>query len=95
MTKILVVTSSVREGRAADNVLGFVKAQLSTNPDNQVTVADFKTLPLPFFNAATSPASDDFIATDENVIAWTNMVDEALLEKDSPLSPSVSVSIGS
>lgn len=77
MKKILVVTSSVREGRAADNILSFVKAQLATNSDYQVTVADFKDLPLPFFNAPVSPSNDDFKVTDANVIAWTKIVDEA------------------
>ena len=77
MSKILVVTSSVRAVRAADNVLKFVNEQLATNPDYQVTVADLKALPMPFFNAPVSPSNEDFVATDENIIAWTKMVGDA------------------
>ncbi len=77
MSKLLIVTSSVREGRAADNVLKFVNAQLATYPEYVVTVADLKSLPMPFFNATVSPSSKDFVATEKNVIAWTKMVGDA------------------
>lgn len=77
MKKILIVTSSVREGRAADNVLKFVSEQLAAYPDYEVTVADLKELPMPFFNAPVSPSDEAFVATNENVIAWTKMVSEA------------------
>ena len=77
MKKILVVTSSVRESRIADKVLETVKAELATNPDYEVSVADFKTVPLPFFDSAVSPSSEEFAPTDANVIKWTKMVEEA------------------
>ncbi len=75
--KILVVTSSVREGRAADNVLAFINEQLATYADYEVSIADLKALPMPFFNAPASPSSEDFVPIDENVIAWTKMVGDA------------------
>jgi NAD(P)H-dependent FMN reductase len=77
MKKLLVVTSSVREGRAADNVLKFVKEQLATYPDYEVTVADLKVLPMPFFDSAISPSQDGFTTTNENINAWTKMVGES------------------
>ena len=77
MKKLLVVTSSVRENRIADNILKFTLSQLAGFKDYEITVADLKKLPMPFFNAPVSPSNDDFVATDENVIAWTKMVGEA------------------
>jgi NAD(P)H-dependent FMN reductase len=74
MSKILIVLSSVRKNRIADTVLERVQTQLT---EHDVTVADFKTMPLPFFDAAQSPSQDDFAPTDPNVIAWTKMVEEA------------------
>jgi len=77
MKRILVVTSSVRENRIADKILETVKAQVAENPDYEITVADFKTMPLPFFDSPFSPSREEFNPTDENVIKWTKMVDEA------------------
>ena len=77
MKKILLVTSSVRKGRAADNVLKFVSEQLATYPEYEIAVADLKALPMPFFDAPASPSQESFVATDENVITWTKMVGEA------------------
>ena len=74
MKKLLVVTSSVRESRISDNILSIVAPHLS---DYEVTVADFKEMPLPFFDSPISPASDEFAPTDPNVIKWTKMVEES------------------
>ena len=75
--KILVVLSSVRESRIADNILGKVKEQLGTYEDYELTIADFKEMPLPFYDAPVSPSNEDFKPTDANVIAWTKMVEES------------------
>jgi NAD(P)H-dependent FMN reductase len=72
MKKILVVLSSVRESRIADNILATVQKQLG---DYEVTVADFKEMPLPFFDAPLTPSNEHFTATDPNVIKWANMVE--------------------
>lgn len=78
MSKILIVTSSVRQSRIADRILETVKAQVVTKyPRSEITVADFREMPLPFFDAPVPPAHDDFRPTDANVIAWTKMVNEA------------------
>jgi NAD(P)H-dependent FMN reductase len=77
MTKILVVTSSVRESRIADNILSFVQKQLAENKDYEITVADFKQMPLPFFDSPYAPSQEEFTPKDPNVIKWTQMVEEA------------------
>lgn len=74
MAKILVVLSSVRESRIADKLLETVTAQLDRH---EVTIADFKKMPLPFFDAPISPSQDEFAPTDPNVIKWTQMVTDA------------------
>jgi len=75
--KILVVLSSVRESRIADNILNKVKEQLGAYEDYELTIADFKEMPLPFFDAPVSPSNEDFKPTDANVITWTKMVEES------------------
>lgn len=77
MHKILFVTSSVRESRIADKILETAKQQLAASGDYDVTIADFKTMPLPFFDAPVSPSNEQFQPTDEHVLAWTEMVKKA------------------
>ena len=77
MKKLLIVTSSVREGRVADKILAKVQEQLKAYPDYEISVADFKEMPLPFLDTPVSPAADDFAPTDPNVIKWMGMVEES------------------
>jgi NAD(P)H-dependent FMN reductase len=77
MTKLLVVTSSVREGRSADNILALTQVELKNNKGFEVRIFDFKQTPLPFFNAPAIPSSEDFAIEDENVKKWSNSVSEA------------------
>lgn len=77
MKKLLIVISSVRENRIADNILATVKQGLADYEDVEVSVADLKELPMPFFNSPFSPSQDSFKVEDKNVIAWSKMVDEA------------------
>jgi len=76
MKKLLIVTSSVREGRVADVVMEFTKAQLA-DKDFEVSVADLKELPMPFFNSPQTPSDESYKPTDETVIKWSKMVSEA------------------
>lgn len=74
--KLLVVTSSVRNTRAADNIESIVNEELKKfNLD--VSRADFKEMPLPFFDSPAIPSSEEFSPNDENVKKWTKMVAEA------------------
>lgn len=77
MKKILIVLSSVRPNRIADKILHTVQEKLKQYPDTEVTVADFRSLPLPFFDGRLSPSNPDFAAEDANVKAWTKFVADA------------------
>lgn len=74
MKKLLIVESSVRDGRNADKILELVQNELRGYPDFEATVADFKAMPLPFFDAAQTPSTEGFAPTDENVKQWASMV---------------------
>lgn len=75
--KLLVVLSSVREGRLADKVLAEVNKELVNYPDFEVSVADFAATPLPFYDSSSPSAAPDFAPTDDNVKAWTAQVSNA------------------
>ncbi len=77
MKKLLLVKSSVRSGRLADTITELVLDELKAYPEFDVQIADFKELPLPFFDAPHSPSDAAFAPTDPNVITWTRMVGEA------------------
>jgi len=77
MSEVLVVIGSVRKGRVADSILGYVKNELATRENVNVTVADLKEVDLPFFENENSPLSPDFVITDPKVIAWSEMVSAA------------------
>ena len=76
MKKVLLVLSSVREGRIADKILEQTKARFEGR-DIELEVADFKATPLPFYDNPVSPAADDFSPQDANVQRWTKQVAEA------------------
>ena len=77
MTKVLLVLSSVREGRIADKVLEQVEAQFAKKDGFEISVADFKKTPLPFFDDPKAPAAEDFAPRDENVKKWIAQVETA------------------
>ncbi len=76
MKKVLLVLSSVREGRAADKILEQVKARFE-GKDVELDVADFKATPLPFYDHPLPPAADDFAPQHDNVKEWTGQVNDA------------------
>lgn len=76
MTKILVVTGSVRPGSVNSKLVPKV-AELVKVQGVDVEVADLAVIDLPFLNSPVSPNSDDFVITDESVKEWTKMVDQA------------------
>lgn len=77
VTDILVVVSSARPTRAANNVLESVNKSFEGRGDVNVTIADLKEIGLPFFNEAVVPASEEFHPQNEAVKAWTQMVADA------------------
>lgn len=76
MTKVLLVLSSVREGRVADKILEQVRERFE-GKDVELDIADFKVTPLPFYDHSVSPATENFSASDENVKKWTAQVEAA------------------
>lgn len=74
MTKILVVIGSARPGRVADKVLGYIQEDLINRDGLEVTVADLAELNLPYFNNENSPLSPDYVITDPQVLAWSELV---------------------
>lgn len=76
MSNILVVTGSVRPNSVNEKIVPLVTAELEKQGAT-VTVADLKTLNLPFFDGPMSPLAPDFEATNEAAKEWTHMVDEA------------------
>ncbi|MDB5160233.1 MAG: hypothetical protein JWO99_496 [Candidatus Saccharibacteria bacterium] len=77
MSNVLVVLSSARKGRAADNIFDLVKKDLHTRDGVNIVVADLKDINLPFYAHELAPASPDYIPTDPAVIKWGKLVTEA------------------
>jgi NAD(P)H-dependent FMN reductase len=77
MANILVVVSSARPGRAADNVLEIVKKNIESRDGISATVADLKDIKLPFFDDANVPASEEFNPQHDSVKAWAQMIADA------------------
>lgn len=75
--KVLIVLSSVREGRVGDKILPLVQDELKALPELEASVFDFKRSPLPFFNDAHTTSDPEFAPTDANVQEWTKAVQEA------------------
>lgn len=75
--KLLVVLSSVRENRLADKVLAEIKKELKNYSDFEVSIADFKAKPLPFFDSVYTTSMPEFNPTDENVSQWIEQVKDS------------------
>ncbi len=76
MSNILVVTGSVRPNSVNEKVVPLVVSELEAQ-NAPVKIANLKELNLPFFDAPVPPSSPDFVATDEAVKQWTQLVGEA------------------
>jgi NAD(P)H-dependent FMN reductase len=74
MSKILLVLGSARPGRVADKVLSYIQEDLVNREGQEVTVADLAELNLPFFNNENSPLSPDYVITEPQVAAWSELV---------------------
>lgn len=77
MANILVVVSSARPNRAANNVLESVQKNFEGRSNVNVNVADLQEIGLPFFDEPVAPSSEDYNPQDEAVKAWTKMVADA------------------
>ncbi len=77
MKKLLIVLSSVRENRIADKILEHVQTHLEPYGRFEVTVADFRQMPLPFYDLPVTSSDERFQPTDPNAVKWTKMVADA------------------
>ena len=74
MSNVLVVIGSARPGRVADKVLGYIQEEFAKRECVNVTVADLAELNLPFFNNENFPMSPEYVITDPQVAAWSELV---------------------
>lgn len=74
MSKVLIVIGSARPGRVADKVLGYIQEDLINRDGLEVTVADLAELNLPYFNNENAPLSPDYVITEPQVAAWSDLV---------------------
>lgn len=76
MTKVLIMTGSVRKVRIADKILEQVQNELQNYPNLEVSIADLRELPMPFFDSAIIPSHDGYAPADENVQKFSKLVSE-------------------
>lgn len=77
MTKVLILTGSARPNSASTQVAKLVETELQKREGVLSEVVEVGKLNLPFYNATMSPSAEDYVATDENVKAWSDMVTDA------------------
>jgi NAD(P)H-dependent FMN reductase len=77
MTKILVVTGSVRPNSVNSFVVEAIKADLATREGIEVSVANLGELNLPFFDAPTPPSADSYVVPHDSVERWGALVNNA------------------
>lgn len=77
MTRLLIVTGSVRKGRIADKILDLVQAELQNYPELEVSLADLKEMPMAFFDSELIPSHEDYEPTDPNAKKFSEMVQAA------------------
>ena len=76
MRQIVVMTGSVRQGRAADKILTQVCALLEEQ-DFSVKIADVKELDLPFLDTPLPPSAEGYAPNHERVKAWGELVSQS------------------
>lgn len=76
MSKILVVSGSVRPGSVNKKMVAYVQSALEQRGE-EVVVANLGELNLPFYNDPLPPSAPEFESHDEAVVAWTKLVADA------------------
>ena len=76
MSKVLVVTGSVRPQSVNEKIVPVVVSALESR-GQEVSLADVKELNLPFFDSAIVPSDPTYAPQSADVVRWTKMVDEA------------------
>jgi NAD(P)H-dependent FMN reductase len=77
MSKVLIVTGSVRPNSVNKSVVEAVKADVAAREGVDVKVADLGELNLPFFDALTPPSAESYAVPHDNVERWSALVNDA------------------
>jgi NAD(P)H-dependent FMN reductase len=75
--RILVISSSTREGRFSERVAPWVLAHLAAREDVEVEHVDMRDFPLPFFDGPVSPARTPRDYRHEEVARFGRTIDRA------------------
>lgn len=74
MSKVLIVTGSVRPNSVNKTVVQLVKNDLEARSNAEVSIADLAELNLPFFDALTPPSADTYVVPHDSVKRWGELV---------------------
>ena len=77
MTKVLIVTDSVRKPNVNNKVVELVESRLALRDGVEAQVADLGEIGLPFYDAPTPPSVDDYVIPHQSVQQWQDMVSQA------------------
>ena len=77
MTKVLIVTDSVRKPNVNNKVVELVESRLALRDGVEAQVADLGEIGLPFYDAPTPPSADDYVIPHQSVQQWQDMVSQA------------------
>lgn len=75
--KILVIISSVREGRKADQVVQWFRTVADSRTDLSFEYADLKTIPLPLYAQPGLPSVIEHEYTDPAMAGWVKTIESA------------------
>ena len=75
--KILVILGSTREGRYGEKPAAWILGQLNAAPGIDAELVDLRDWPMPFFNAAMSPAWTPGPPSDPLIAAWSAKIASA------------------
>ena len=74
MSKVLIVTGSVRPNSINSKVVELVRADVEGREGHEAQIADLGGLNLPFFNEVMPPSAEGYEIKDEAVRAWSELV---------------------
>ena len=77
MKKVLVLVSSVREGRASAALASTVIDEIKNRKELVGEIVDLKDLQLPFYDAELLPSAEGFVSEHENIRQWQRLVKES------------------
>ena len=77
MKKVLVLVSSVREGRASAALASTVIDEIKDRKEMVGEIVDLQKLQLPFYDAELLPSAEGFVSEHENVRQWQQLVKES------------------